>query len=544
MNDFLDKTTLNTVLQGEGNAPLSAPFPESTLRLDEICTELTPVFSWRNSDGGTRPVKYTLQVDTCAKFNSENLIEMRDIPEGIYTTAVTLDKYLIDRTQWFYRIMATDATGTQSDWSTECGGVTNRFFVSTKENRVHEYLRLPILDVSTSCGCGKENIVDYDDKSVSYWEGMEGLKEHWVEVDLGAEKTISRIFILSGSAGWKAALPENRGWNDSQNLDGRLKNYIWQYSSKGTTWTDVEASKCEDADAFRRIIDLPETITARFLRLLIEEWHGQTPRVYGIMLYSKEQPTVPEVPENDYVLVISNIVGFKPEKGKVKTDFGQMIRGEGGHIAPPWNLDVLEIPAHAFSVESFSKVKKPPIAIFLSGSPNTFCQLPMFEFNGEFELVRTSKIPIWGSCAGVQIMVMAYGSTYSRNTGRSYRTYTVKDIIDQDIPTIQVQNNDPIFAGMNNPFYGPELHTWMAHTIPSGWSVLATSQDTQGFICTEMIRDPPRLLYGSQFHPEIVQPFSCSKVLILNFLHMAIENKNSQHTNTCDLSVANYTLRK
>ena len=508
--------------------PLSPPFPESTLRLDEICSEKMPVISWRNSEGGCAPVKYTLQVDTCEQFNSKNLIEMDDISEGIYTTAVMLNKPLADQTRWYYRIKAVDAMGAESDWSTECGGITSRFFVLSTEHSKFQYFRIPIEDVKASYGIGTENITDYDDKSISYWEGMPGYKEHWVQFDLGEEMTVNRIFLLCGSAGWKGSLPEGRAWNSEENLAGRLKSYIWQYSSDGEEWNDIGGSLRTNSNAFREIIDFSDPVSARYFRIRIQKWYGDSPRIYGVMFYAKQQPPVPEVPDRDYVLVISNIIGFKPEQGKTKTDFGWMIKGENGHIAPPWELDVIEIPAYAFSLSSFSRVKRMPVAIFLSGSPNTFCQLPMFEFNGEFELIRTSDIPIWGSCAGIQMMAMAYGNTYTRDTGRSYRTYEVKDITDKDIPAVHIQKADPIFAGMNNPFYGTELHTWMVHITPNNWDVLATSQDKNGFICTELIRDPKRLLYGSQFHPEITQPFSCSKMMIINFLQMAIEK---QHQN-------------
>ena len=154
--------------------------------------------------------------------------------------------------------------------------------------------------------------------------------------------------------------------------------------------------------------------------------------------------------------------------------------------------------------------------------------IPLFEFSGEYELIRTTDIPTWGACAGIQHMAMAYCNTFVRNTGRSYRTYEVKDIIEQDIPLIYIHKYDPIFAGLNNPFYGPEFHSWMVHVVPEGWEVLATSRDREGFICNEMIKAIGRPVYGSQFHPEIAKPFSCAKGLLMNFLSMAVERAKKE----------------
>ena len=332
-------------------------------------------------------------------------------------------------------------------------------------------------------------------------------------------------------AGWKVYLPKSVDWSSRLNLDGRLAAFVWQYGDDGKTWTDIPETERRDSDSFREIFELDKKpVTARYLRLYIKAWHGRSPRIYDVILYMRGQPPVPEVPKGNYVLVISNVLGFKPEPGTVKTDFGKMVRGLGGHVAPPWDLKVVELPAHAFSLDVLSQMKPKPLAIFLTGSPNRFCQVPHFEFSGQFELTKTTDIPTWGSCASVQLMAMAYDDTFARHTGRSYTTNTVKDIVERDFPPIYIQKEDPIFAGLNNPFYGPEFHTWTVHIVPEGWEVLATSRDSKGLICNEMIKAIGRPVYGSQFHPEIAKPFSCAKGILMNFLAMAVERAKNQGT--------------
>jgi len=109
-------------------------------------------------------------------------------------------------------------------------------------------------------------------------------------------------------------------------------------------------------------------------------------------------------------------------------------------------------------------------------------------------------------------------------------TNKVKDIAEGDIPPICVRKNDPIFAGLDSPFYGPEFHTWTVHVVEDGWELLATSRDSEGFVCIEMIKAVGRPVYGSQFHPEIAKAFSCAKAIFMNFLGMAVERAKEQGT--------------
>ncbi len=516
---------------GSAAPGLTAPTLEVAPRLDEIATSVRPVLAWDNSEGGIPPRSYVLQVDTSPTFGTANLTEVSGIPEGVYVTTARLQNPLKDNTQWSWRVKAVDSAGQESPWSTECGGVTARFFMDTSAERRFEYLRVPIRNVITSHGNGTQFILDYDDDNATYWEGSADQSRHWVLFDLGERRPVSRIFLVSGMAGWKARLPRSVEWSSRSNLAGRLAGFVWQHSDDGKTWTDIPETERKNSDSFREIFQLNKTpITARYFRLYIKAWHGRSPRIYDVMMYLSGQPPVPQVPKGNYVLVIRNVLGFRPEPGTVKTDFGKMVRGLEGHIAPPWELKVLELPAHAFSPAILDQMNPKPVAIFLSGSGNRFCQLPNFEFSGEFELTRTTDIPTYGSCAGIQLMAMAYGHTFAVPTGRSYTTNNVKDIVERDIPPIDIRKNDPIFAGLDNPFYGPEFHSWTVHIVEEGWEVLATSQDSKGFICIEMIKAVGRPVYGSQFHPEIAKPFSCSKAILVNFLAMAVERAKKQGT--------------
>ena len=507
----------------------SAPSLEDSPRLDEIATDLRPLLVWDNSDGGTCPRTYILQLDTSPSFATANLVRMSGIPEGIYVTAARLEAPLRDNTRWYWRVKAVDASGNESPWSTELGGVTARFFLDTSAEQTFEYLRLPIRKVTASSGRGVEYILDYDDDNATYWEGAAGERSHWVLFDLGEPQPVSRIFLVSGMAGWKTRLPGSAAWPDRANLDGRLAALVWQSSDDAKTWTDIRETERKDSDSFREIFQL-RSVTARYFRLFIRAWHGPRPRIYDVMIYRRGRPPVPRVPRRNYVLVIRNTVGFRSRADAVQTDFGKVMRGLEGRVAPPWDLEVVELPAHDLSPEILDHLDPKPVAIFLSGSGNRFCQLPFFEFSGEFQLVRSTRIPTYGACAGAQLMAMAYGHTFAAPAGRSYETGSIEDILYSDIPSIDITTNDPIFAGLNNPFYAPQSHSWSVRIVPPGWEVLATSRDSRGFVCNEMLKAAGRPVYGSQFHPEMAKPFSGAKAVLMNFLALAVERARRQGT--------------
>ncbi len=63
------------------------------------------------------------------------------------------------------------------------------------------------------------------------------------------------------------------------------------------------------------------------------------------------------------------------------------------------------------------KIEPKPIAIILSGFGRWYEDLPMFEFNGEYEIIRECQIPILGICGGHQLIVMSTGYSYARDMG-------------------------------------------------------------------------------------------------------------------------------
>ncbi|GAH35288.1 unnamed protein product, partial [marine sediment metagenome] len=144
----------------------------------------------------------------------------------------------------------------------------------------------------------------------------------------------------------------------------------------------------------------------RYFRLYIKGWHGPVPRIHEITLYSPGAPTPPQVPATDYVLIVGNRHDGR-EDGNVRRAIENST----------FNLETITVPYYEVSLDMVNHLEPKPVAIILSGFDRWYENLPMFEFNGEYELIRESNIPILAICGGHQFIVMAYGYTYARDMG-------------------------------------------------------------------------------------------------------------------------------
>ena len=140
-----------------------------------------------------------------------------------------------------------------------------------------------------------------------------------------------------------------------------------------------------------------------------------------------------------------------------------------------------------------------PHALILSGGPASVYAEGAPHVDPEvFEL----GIPTLGICYGAQLLALELGGTVER-TGASEFGKT-------DLTAVESE----LFAGLPD-----EETVWMSHrdTVtapPSGARVVATSRSTP----VAAFEDPKRLLYGVQFHPEVVHTPHGTE-LLKNFLY-------------------------
>ncbi len=467
---------------------INPPRLTNSPRLDVILTNQRPLLSVFNSSSTCGPLTYIFQLDTTPEFSSPDLLTY-SVPETPLVTSLRIPEgeELADQTRYFWRVKAVDGHGNESRWGTEADGIVARFWIDTTSDDQPEGLaRTQIVQIRTSGGSGEANLIDQGDRADrTFWEGQADLDEHWLELDLGERRPIHRI--------WMLAAPDE--------LSGRPQDFRWEYSSDRLTWQPIERATITDADSFRVIVDLSPPVTARFLRLRITRWHGNSPRICEIALYSDAPEPLLQAPDRPYVLIVGNRhdgTGYE----KISSLITELNLG----------LETLTLPYYLVSPEIIAGLDQPPRAIILSGLGRNYETLPMFEFNGVFELIRKGEYPIMGICGGHQLLAMAEGYSFVRQMGKGIYLETLEDILMQAAEPIKIIQTDQLLSGLPNPFYAVQLHSWEIAVIPTGYDILAHST------CVELIKHKNKPIYGAQFHGEISTAFNVGRLFTINFL--------------------------
>ncbi len=454
---------------------------------DVIVTELCPLLSFFNAPGKAAGRTYEIQLDTSKNFSSADLKIYHKINEDdpyITDQKIPAADALKDNRLYYWRVRTVTAQG-KSPW------VTSRFWVDTKSDAAFMNLvRVNVKNAKASNGYNVKNITDWDDPGLlTFWQSPPpGEERQWIEFDLGKPTEVARAWILSN-------------FNDR---DGWLKDFSLQSSSDGKKWQTISATTTKNNETFRNILNFP-AVKARYFRLLITSFTGYAAQINEIILYSPGQPKPPIVPKEDYVLIIGN-----EHNGFTFTELAKYISDL------PLKLKTVVVPCYEASMEMLVKLPHQPVAIVLSGNNADYPNEPMFEYNGEFEIIRETNLPLLGICAGHQFLAAAYGYTRIRSMGWS-------DISAMEprnkMTRIKIDKKDPIFEGLAKDFTAPEVHSWAVAEPGSEFEVIASSTYTQ------VQKSTKRFIYGTQFHPEIKVPYNHGKKLLENFLKMALKNK-------------------
>jgi len=139
-----------------------------------------------------------------------------------------------------------------------------------------------------------------------------------------------------------------------------------------------------------------------------------------------------------------------------------------------------------------------PAGIILSGGPDSVCREGSPALPLEFFRVG---LPMLGICYGLQWVSHALGGTVVHGNQREFGKAIV-----------EVMDADTIFSGLPSSF-----QVWMSHgdrveTLPEGFRILARSGQT-----ISAAADETRLIWGLQFHPEVVHTHHGTQILE-NFL--------------------------
>jgi GMP synthase (glutamine-hydrolysing) len=136
-------------------------------------------------------------------------------------------------------------------------------------------------------------------------------------------------------------------------------------------------------------------------------------------------------------------------------------------------------------------------AVFLTGSPlHLYDDTPETRRQIAFmHAVFRSGTPSFGSCAGLQVAVVAAGGTVRamgarREAGFARRIFRQEDGRDH-----------PLLAGRSPVFDAPAIHTDEVETLPEGATLLASNSVTH--VQAVEIRRDGGVFWGVQYHPEI-----------------------------------------
>lgn len=466
---------------------LTSPKLDTNPNFDVIVTRVRPLLSFRNASGGQGKRTYEIQVARDKDFTAGlATYTVPENPEGVSTVRIPADKALADKARWYWRVRAVDETGTRGPWA------ASRFSVDVASDKAFMNLTRAVpVSVKVSTGSDPNNLIDYTDQGLAtQWRASPpGEDTAWVELDLGSQRVVSRIWMQA----------------DASDKDGWPVAFRWLASSDGVTWK--EAAKVADGDTYRFILDV-DRVAARFWRLEISAWIGYSPALSELLLFSPGMPEVPSPPDSPYVLVIGN-----QHNGFTFTQLAERV-----HEMVP-ELATLTVPYFEASMAMYQALPRKPVAILLSGNNADYNDLPMFEYNGEFEIIRAAPVPILGICAGHQMLSFASGYTRVRSMGWS-------DISAMESPrkfaAIRTLLDDPLFADLPRPFTAPEVHGWAVYDLPEGFEVVAES----GYI--QAVRSRDGRLHGTQFHPEIKVPYNQAESVLRRFLLDALERSKAR----------------
>lgn len=235
--------------------------------------------------------------------------------------------------------------------------------VDSKEWEQPEWMLLSYgKEVTVSSGVGSGNAVDEDIRT--RWKAESTGSDEWLQVDLGALKTVHAVQINFAEDGIQKLLPEDtKFYFDMQNsryMDEVVQPTRWilEASVDGETYFVLEDKSQADTDYSHDFLVWEDGKEVRYLRLGIKQLpYGQVPCVSGLRVFGKGEGSVPEqtsevkvVLTGDLDMMVSwkpgnadgyNVLwGYAPDKlyhsymvmGKDHQKIGALVRGEPVYI--------------------------------------------------------------------------------------------------------------------------------------------------------------------------------------------------------------------
>ena len=475
---------------------MSAPSLDNNPQFDMVLTNPRPILSANNAVGMQGKYTLTYQISADPEFSEGKTINYAGIEPGHHLSAKQIEKDdALDDGTYYWRARSVDSNGNASPWA------QIRFHVDLTSSKSYSgYQRAQVADVRASGGQDPKNIIDWSDQGqITYWNNeprAAGETFSWVVLDMGKPTPVSRFWMLSTRSTTLAP-----GW---------LDHFVWQASDDGKSWTDISGTETKSNDTYRNIIDFAP-VGKRYYRLVIYSQNALQAQINEIIPYVKAKPPVPQVPDGEYVLIVGNQMN-----GFTYTQLAKFVEGHG--------YASVTVPHQEISLDVLRALPNAPMAIIFSGNNADWQFLPLFEYYGEWEIIRElDDIPMMGICAGNEFFAMAYGVSFAH--WMSWFDDTMfrvsKGQTPEKVEILPKFVDDPIYDGVPNPFRAVEIHSWAIHPLflederYEEWELMAKTSYVQS------IRSKKRPAFSEQFHGEVINEYNQGNLYLANFLEVA-----------------------
>jgi len=475
---------------------MPAPSLDNNPQFDMVLTNPRPILSANNPAGMQGKYTLTYHISADPAFSEDQTISYPGIEPDQHMSAKQVEKDdALDDGTYYWRVRAVDADGNFGPW------VRTRFHVDLKSSKSNSgYRRALVKEVSAAGGHDAQNIIDWSDAGqITYWNSeprAAGDEFSWVVLDMGKPTPVSRFWMLSTRSTTLAP-----GW---------LEHFVWQASDDGKSWTDIAGTETKNNDTYRNIIDFAP-VGKRYYRLVIYAQNALQAQINEIIPYVKAKPPVPQVPDGDYVLIIGNQMN-----GFTYTQLAKFVQSHG--------YASVTVPHQEISLEVLRALPNEPMAIIFSGNNADWQYLPLFEYYGEWEIIRVvDDVPMMGICAGNEFFAMAYGVSFAH--WMSWFDDTMfrlsKGETPEKVEILPDFVHEPIYDGVPNPFGAVEIHSWAIHPLfleddrYDEWELMAKTSYIQS------IRSKKRPAFSEQFHGEVINDYNQGTLYLANFLEVA-----------------------
>ena len=141
-----------------------------------------------------------------------------------------------------------------------------------------------------------------------------------------------------------------------------------------------------------------------------------------------------------------------------------------------------------------------------------------------YPLIRNTKIPIFGFCGGMQLIGQAFSSKVERM--RKLRagekdprpSYHPGQFKEWGFLPVRIVQRDPLFEGLPEEIVVREAHAFQVMQVPAEFELLAPTDECK----VQAFKHRQRLVYGTQFHPEVNNDdHPHGRVILGNFFRLA-----------------------